>query len=962
MVALLTALLTDHNYFKVNYTLFVEMFRLDEEGKVVEAEIFPFRGLGFKVHREMDIEGELRRVCGDIDSNVTEFLFQGSGWMVSRPTHLEAEVVQCLPLRGGSGYCKLHVASDRKPRKKGELCIIDRGQGVGDGGCFHLAVARHFLGHDEKVSEQQLEDFVKEDLVVPEKCEKHVSLSDIDKIERANVGLGLAVSVVYEDESGAILPVRAAKEVNAPNHIVLMLFHVRLAGVSTYDMHYALVRDPALMFAQRQQNDDGKVVRTNKVLVCWNCHNTMHTKKAYENHVEFCHKNNCQKIVMPREGDVLSFQSVEKMNAKTFRSAYLLCFDFEALQVPAEKSCSCPQEVIEETKEWESLSREERLDRQAEQMMLEGEVVTEYFENRKRKPASNFAPCKFPRRLNPPKRCKHKTKVLNNQPPFAYSYLLFNRKGKVLEERTYVGQDCAEDFLLHLMRLGDKFLPYLTPGEPIDLSPEQQSRIREESGHDCWICRAPIWSQSDLVLDHDHVTGLYLGTAHNRCNLARRETLRITCFAHNFSGYDSHFLIRAMESFRGKIDAIPLNTQKFKSLSICGGKFVFVDSCAFLPDSLANLVDMQKNSGNSFSFLSQMHLEEGQKELLLRKGVYPYSSATSEKRLLEMTSLPPIEKFYNDLRGEACSQEDYQHAKRVWESFDCKNMLDYTALYVKTDAFLLAEVVYKFRETIWDTFGLDMCLYFSLPHLAKDIMLKETGAEIELIHDQEMSDLLQRNIRGGLSYVNVRHAERRGEMGGREEDYNSSRQSMMYLDANNLYGHSMKYPLPLRNFRWMTKKEISNFDIEKQVTATNGPGYILEVDLEYPKELHLLHNSYPLAPETIEVTWNDLSPYSKNCLRALKGAEERYKAKKLTSTFRKRERYLVHGLNLKLYLQNGLILKKIHRGITFYQEKFLKPFIDNCTEKRMTASSVTEQTLWKLVCNSVYGKVRCDDD
>lgn len=69
-----------------------------------------------------------------------------------------------------------------------------------------------------------------------------------------------------------------------------------------------------------------------------------------------------------------------------------------------------------------------------------------------------------------------------------------------------------------------------------------------------------------------------------------------------------------------------------------------------------------------------------------------------------------------------------------------------------------------------------------------------------------------------------------------------------------------------------------------------------------------------------------------------------------------RKRYLVHGLNLKLYQELGLRVVKIHRGIRFTQEKFIKPFIEECTIRRAAAPTATEQTMWKLICNSVYGK------
>ncbi len=72
-----------------------------------------------------------------------------------------------------------------------------------------------------------------------------------------------------------------------------------------------------------------------------------------------------------------------------------------------------------------------------------------------------------------------------------------------------------------------------------------------------------------------------------------------------------------------------------------------------------------------------------------------------------------------------------------------------------------------------------------------------------------------------------------------------------------------------------------------------------------------------------------------------------------------RHKYLVHGLNLKLYLEQGMQLLKIHRGITFHQEAFIKPYIDMCTRMRKYAMTEAEKNIYKLLANSLYGKVGC---
>ena len=154
-----------------------------------------------------------------------------------------------------------------------------------------------------------------------------------------------------------------------------------------------------------------------------------------------------------------------------------------------------------------------------------------------------------------------------------------------------------------------------------------------------------------------------------------------------------------------------------------------------------------------------------------------------------------------------------------------------------------------------------------------------------------------------------------------------------YLDANNLYGWTMSQALPVDGFRWLEDQEIESLNV-LEISDNNEKEYMLEVDLEYPQELHDHHNEYPLAPEKVKVTEDMLSPYANKLLEDLdlKGTS----TEKLIPILNSKKKYVVHYRNLKLYLSLG----KIHKVVTFRQTPWLKQYIDFNTEKRKMAKNL----------------------
>ena len=131
-------------------------------------------------------------------------------------------------------------------------------------------------------------------------------------------------------------------------------------------------------------------------------------------------------------------------------------------------------------------------------------------------------------------------------------------------------------------------------------------------------------------------------------------------------------------------------------------------------------------------------------------------------------------------------------------------------------------------------------------------------------------------------------------------------------------------------------------------------GYLLEVDLEHPDELHKLHNDYPLAPEKLAVSGDMLSKYCKEI--ADKYEIKVGDVKILIPNLGNKTSYVVHYRNLELYLSLGMKLTKIHRALKFKQSDWMKKYIDFNTEKRMNAANDFEKSFLKLMINSVYEK------
>ena len=406
---------------------------------------------------------------------------------------------------------------------------------------------------------------------------------------------------------------------------------------------------------------------------------------------------------------------------------------------------------------------------------------------------------------------------------------------------------------------------------------------------------------------------------------------------HNLSGYDSHLFIKNLGYTDGNIDCIPNNEEKYISFTkntVVGSytnkegktkpikhKIRFIDSFKFMSTSLDNLVNNLPD--DAFNNLERYY--KGEKLSLVKgKGFYPYEYMDSLERFKE-NKLPPKEAFYSILTGEGISNEDYERVKKVWKVFGMKTLQDYHDLYNVTDVLLLADVFENFRNICMENYKLDPAHYFTAPGLAWDACLKITGVELELLSDIDMLLMIEKGIRGGVSMISNRHGKANNKYMGESFIDTMISIYIMYLDANNLYGWAMSKLLPTHGFEWMKVDELETWELHS---------CILEVDLEYPKNLHDLHNDYPFAPEQIMVN----------------------KTSKLIPNLGDKKKYILHYENLKQYLKLGLKLTHIYRGTKFKESPWLEKYITLNTKLRTEAKNEFEKDFFKLMNNAVFGK------
>ena len=111
------------------------------------------------------------------------------------------------------------------------------------------------------------------------------------------------------------------------------------------------------------------------------------------------------------------------------------------------------------------------------------------------------------------------------------------------------------------------------------------------------------------------------------------------------------------------------------------------------------------------------------------------------------------------MTGQSVTNEQYQHAKNVWEAFGMEKMRDYLETYCLSDTLQLCEVFERFRIESLTHFEIDPCHFVSLPGFSYQYFLKNTRVELDYIYHEQLYSMISENIRGGHSFASSRYCE-----------------------------------------------------------------------------------------------------------------------------------------------------------------------------------------------------------
>lgn len=686
-----------------------------------------FKTSARELYAHSNLEGLIDRDFTSLLAEEDSYAGKYSGFTLSCIDGLLLGVYEYTPM-GGSSYLPL-------PESILNRKAVVNPQNI-DRQCFKWAILAKHVPHDHRVRvganylrEEHRYDFSALSTPTP--------ASEIKLFERSNPGTTVNLYGIRNCEKNqnnkkksstqsVAYPLRVADEEKA-DHFDLLL----ITGKDG-ENHYAYITHFSRLASTQKNN------REHQLFFCKRCFASfdgqplkykLHGERALAEHRLICGAHKPVLPLMPKEGDTLGF----KAWSKTERLPFVVYADFEALLLKTDQK---------------------------------------YGVN---------------------------TTAIHKHHPMSYGYLVVAAEGvpsdlfeqfdipraPVIFRGSATEDDVAARFVRAVIDVADKICRlYKDVNVPIIMSVED-CRVHDSKTL-CDLCGCTFTDRNCKTAHHDHLSGRFLKTLCNACNLKLKTPKFVPCFLHNLSNYDAHFIVTNLpDGGNNRISVIANTEEKYISFS----KYInnsfsvrFIDTCRFMATSLANLADnLSSVNFDKFREVSKV-FDRSEMTLTTRKGVYPYEYTDSWDKLC-VTTLPDKLQFYSALTETHVSDEDYNHALRVWNHFGCTTLGAYSDLYLKIDVLISADVFENFRDICMTTYHLDPAHYYTSPGFSFDCMLKFTKVQLSLLTDFEKVLFIESGTRGGLVQASKRHARANNT---KTPGYNADEPStsLIYLDGD----------------------------------------------------------------------------------------------------------------------------------------------------------------------------------
>ena len=533
----------------------------------------------------------------------------------------------------------------------------------------------------------------------------------------------------------------------------------------------------------------------------------------------------------------------------------------------------------------------------------------------------------------------NKTKNIYKQNPILNGYHIVSELEDVLKSDYYkspLGYYNVDWFVDEVIKLENK-MAFFFKNTKKDINMKQKDE-GYRNNNICRFCEKEILS--DKVRDHCHLTGKYRGPAHGKCNInvTQKQSNFIPFIFHNFSNYDCHmFFKKLVDKKKDKVDfdIIPKTNEEY--ISVTFGCIRFIDSFRFLSsgldslvktlvynshetlenlkkeiddnDEILNIVDKIEEDDRTIEDLKKDYPEEiknlekalldymGENDLkilktgfpdkwkyLTKKLAYPYEYFNSIHDYQKPVNNLKKEHFFSELKNKCPDDEEIERTMDISKRFNMKNGEELTEIYLKSDVLLLTCVFEKCIKVSVGEFRINPLYCVSLPGCTWQCVSKCTGINLQTLQDKDMILLLENNIRGGISSImSDRYVK------------SSDTKKILYIDANNLYGHSMSEPLPYDEIKFDNNVELENI---LNTPDDSDIGYFIEVDLTYPNNIKEKTKNFPFAPVNKKNNPDNFSDY----LKEIK-PDTYIQTKKLICDFSDKKIYLVHYRMLNFFCQ-----------------------------------------------------------